>query len=102
MPRYLEATGKDEAAVRDEFRPSAERRLRTQLALDEVARAAALDPSPEEIDREVENIARRLQQDVPRVREWLNQTGRLSSLTGTLRRQKALAHLVTVARGEHA
>jgi len=102
FPRYLEATGKDEAAVRDEFRPSAERRLRTQLALDEVARAAALDPSPEEIDREVENVARRLQQDVPRVREWLNQTDRLSSLTGTLRRQKALAHLVTVARGEHA
>jgi trigger factor len=102
FPRYLEATGKDEATVRDEFRPSAERRLHTQLALDEVARAAALDPSPEEIDREVENVARRLQQDVPRVREWLNQTDRLSSLTGTLRREKALAHLVTVARGEHA
>jgi len=100
--RYLEATGKDETAVRDEFRPSAERRLRTQLALDEVARVEGLEPSPEEIDREVENVARRLQQDVPRVREWLSQTGRLSSLTGTLRRQKALAHLVTLARGEHA
>jgi len=102
FPRYLEATRKDEAAVRDEFRPSAERRLRTQLALDEVARAEGLEPSPEEIDGEIENVARRLQQDVPRVREWLAQTGRLSSLTGTLRRQKALAHLVTLARGEHA
>jgi trigger factor len=102
FPRYLEATGKDEAAVRGEFRPSAERRLRTQLALDEVARAEGLEPSPEEIDREIENVARRLQQDVPRVREWLSQTGRLSSLTGTLRRQRALAHLVTLARGEHA
>jgi trigger factor len=100
--KYLEATGKDEGAVRVEFQPPAERRLRTQLALEEVARAESLEPSPEEIDREVENVARRLQQDVPRVREWLTQTGRLSSLTGTLRRQKALSHLVTLARGEHA
>jgi trigger factor len=100
--RYLETTGKDDAAVREEFRPPAERRLRTQLALEEVARAESLEPAPEEIDREVENVARRLQQEVPRVREWLTQTGRLSSLTGTLRRQKALAHLVTLARGEHA
>ncbi|HEY6102220.1 MAG TPA: trigger factor, partial [bacterium] len=98
--RYLETAGKDEAAVRGDFRPSAERRLRTQLALDEVARAESLEPSPEEIDREIENVARRLQQELPRVREWLGQTGRLSSLTGTLRRQKALAHLVTLARGE--
>ncbi len=100
--RYLEAAGKDEAAVREEFRPSAGRRLRTQLALDALARAEAVEPSPEEIDREVENVARRLQQDVPRVREWLSQTGRLTSLTGTLRRQKALAQLVTLARGESA
>jgi trigger factor len=100
FPRYLEATGKEEAVVREEFRPSAERRLCTQLALDEVARAESLEPAPEEIDREIENVARRLQQDLPRVREWLSQTGRLSSLTGTLRRQKALAHLVTLARGE--
>jgi trigger factor len=100
--RYLEATGKDDAAVREEFRPPAERRLRTQLALEEVARAESLEPTAEEIDREVENVARRLQQDVPRVREWLSQTGRLTSLTGTLRRQKALAHLVALARGEHA
>ncbi len=100
--RYLQATGKDDAAVREEFRASAERRLRTQLALEEVARTESLAPSAEEIEREVENVARRLQQDVPRVREWLAQTGRLSSLTGTLRRQKALAHLVRLARGEHA
>ena len=74
--------------------------LRAQLAVEEVARAESLAPSQEEIDREVENVARRLQQEPVRVREWLVQTGRYDSLTGTLRRQKALAHLVTLARGE--
>lgn len=102
LQRYYETTQKDEAALREEFRPAAERRLHAQLAIEEVARAEGLAPSQEEIDREVENVARRLQQDPARVREWLTESGRLDSLTGTLRRQKALAHLVTLARGEHA
>lgn len=100
LQRYFEATQKDEAKLREEFRPAAERRIRAQLAIEEVARLEQLSPTQEEIDREVENVARRLQQDPARVREWLTETGRYDSLTGTLRRQKALAHLVTLARGE--
>lgn len=102
LQRYYEATQKDEAKLREEFRPAGERRIRAQLAIEEVARAEQLSPTQEEIDREVENVARRLQQDPARVREWLTETGRYDSLTGTLRRQKALAHLVTLARGERS
>ncbi len=95
LQRYYEATQKDEPKLREEFRPAAERRIRAQLAIEEVARAEQLSPAQEEIDREVENVARRLQQDP-------TETGRYDSLTGTLRRQKALAHLVTLARGERS
>lgn len=102
LDRYLQAQGKTEAQLREDLRPPAERRLRMQLALDEVARAEGLEPSGEEIAREVENVARGLQQDVARVREWLAQAGRLDSLQSTLRRRKALAHLAAVARGEPA
>jgi len=98
LPRYLDATGKTDDQLREEFRPTAERRLRTQLALDEVARRAGLQPSEEEIDREVENVARRLHQDVPRVREWLADGGRYENLLAVMRREKALTHLVTLAR----
>ncbi len=100
LTRYLEAAQKTEAQLADELRPNAERRLRTQLALEEVAKRENLAPSQEEIDREVEKVATSLQQDLPRVREWLAQDGRLDSLVGTLRRQKALAYLVASARGE--
>lgn len=102
LQRYYEATQKDEAKLREEFRPQAERRLRAQFAIEEVARAEQLSPSQEEIDREVENVARRLQQDPARVREWLVQTERYDSLTGSLRRQKVLAHVVSLARGDVA
>jgi len=100
LTRYLDAAGKTDAQLKDELQPTAERRLRTQLALEEVATQEALAPTQEEIDREVEKVAGSLQQDLPRVREWLAREGRLDSLVGTLRRQKALAHLVTSARGE--
>lgn len=100
LQRYHEATGKDDTQLRDEFRPQAARRLRAQLAIEEVARLEQLSPTQEEIDREVENAARRLQRESARVREWLAETGRYDSLTGSLRRQKALVYIVQLARGE--
>jgi trigger factor len=99
LGRYLEATEKTEEQLRSEFRPSAERRLRTQLALDEVARREGVAPSQEEIDRVIENEARRLQSDVPRVRERLKDDGRYERLLAVMRRNKALAYLVESARG---
>jgi trigger factor len=98
LSRYLQATEKTEEQLRGEFRPGAERRLRAQLALDEVARRERLQPSQEEIDRVIENEARRLQSDVPRVRERLADDGRYERLVAVMRRDKALAHLVESAR----
>lgn len=98
LQRYLDATEKTEEQLRAEFRPAAERRLRTQLALDEIARLEGLHPSEQEISQEVENVARRLQQDVPRVREWLADGGRYENLLAAMRREKALARLVDLAR----
>jgi trigger factor len=100
LERYLQVQEKTEDQLRSELRPAAERRLRTQLALDEVARAEGLQPTREEIDREAENVARGSQQDSARVREWLDQGGRMDSLVAALRRRKALAALVAIARGD--
>src|SRR2546426_11040743 len=94
MERYLQVQDKSEDQLRTEIRPAAEKRLRTQLALDELARLEGLQPSQEDMDREVENVARGLQQDLARVREWLAQNGRLDVVRGTLRRRKALSYLL--------
>lgn len=99
LSRYLEAAKKTQEQLAAEVRPSADLRLRTQLALTEVARQEGLAPSQEEIDREVEKLAQSLQQDLPRVREWLAQEDRQDTLVATLRRQKTLAYLVTSTRG---
>lgn len=102
MERYLQVQEKTEDQLRTELRPPAEKRLRTQLALDELARREGLQPSQEEMDREVENVARGLRQEPAQVREWLAQNGRLDVLRATLRRRKALAVLLQSARGDPA
>jgi trigger factor len=102
LERYLQVQEKTDEQLRGELRPSAEKRLRTQLALDELARTMGLEPTQEEIDREAENVARGSQQDLAKVREWLAQSGRLESLIAALRRRKALAALMAIARGEPA
>lgn len=51
MQRYLEATEKTEQQLLDDLRPGAERRVRTQLAIDELARAERVEPTQEEIGR---------------------------------------------------
>ena len=102
LQRYLQATEKTERQMLDDLRPSAERRLRTELAIDEFSRQEGIKPAQEEIDREVENVARRLQLDDARVREWLGEQGRYDSLVAALRRRHALARLVAIARGDAA
>jgi trigger factor len=102
LQRYLQATEKTEQQMLDELRPSADRRIRTELAIDEFSRQEGVQPAQEEIDREVENVARRLQLDDARIREWLGEQGRYDSLVTALRRRQALARLVAIARGDAA
>ncbi len=98
LERYLEGAGKDLAGLRDELRPRAERRLRSRLVLDEIARREGLLPTQEEIAAEEEKVAAELKQDSARVRDWLAQEGRRETMMAMLRRRKTVATLVTRAQ----
>jgi len=97
LETYLRAAEKTEEALRQEFEAVAEQRLRTQLVVDEIARRESIAPTEEEITQEVENLAQSLQQDVARVREWLDEERRRDALVRTLRRRKTVQFLVTLA-----
>ncbi|HXK40089.1 MAG TPA: trigger factor [Candidatus Paceibacterota bacterium] len=53
---YREKVGKDEAALRAEFRGDAEKRAKIQLILNEIGVAEKLTPSPEEVQKEVDHL----------------------------------------------
>ncbi|MDR7544305.1 MAG: trigger factor [Armatimonadota bacterium] len=98
LERYLESAGKDLPALREEFRPRAERRLRARLVLDAIADREGLAPTGEEIAAEEEKVAADLKQDLARVREWLDGEGRRQAMIAALRRRKTVAMLVSRAR----
>ncbi|MCS7172166.1 MAG: trigger factor [Armatimonadetes bacterium] len=99
LERYLALSGKTLEQLHEEYRPVAERRVRARLVLDRIAELERLEPTEEEVQREVENLAQELGQEVAEVRRWLEAEGRESSLRSRLRRRKTLAFLVAVASG---
>ena len=99
LERYLALSGKTLEQLHEEYRPAAERRVRARLVLDRIGEMEGLEPTEEELRREVENLAQELGREVTEVQRWLKEEGRESSLRSQLRRRKTLAFLVAVASG---
>ena len=102
LETYLRSQEKDAATLQADLRPSAERRVRTRLLLEEVAKHEGLTPTEEEIATAVEKLAEESQEDIGKTKAWLAQGDRLAALQEHLLRQKAMAMLVALATGAQA
>ena len=56
---YLKATERDEAAVRNEFRPDAEKRVKTLLVLSEIAEREGIEVGDDELEAELDRSRQR-------------------------------------------
>ncbi|UOF90192.1 trigger factor [Fodinisporobacter ferrooxydans] len=68
LEMYLEFTGATKESLRSEFKDSAENRVRTSLVLEAIAKAESLEASDEEIQKQLEEIAKSANMEVERVR----------------------------------
>ncbi len=68
MKLYLQYTGMDEAALRQNFRPQAEQQVKGRLALEKIAALENLTASEEEIEAEYARMADMYKLDVERVK----------------------------------
>ncbi len=66
---YLKYTGLDLDKMREQFRPRAERQVKTRLALEKVAELENLTVSDEDVEAELKKIAEMYNMDVEAVRE---------------------------------
>ena len=64
LSTYLKYTGMDLDAMRKQFRPQAERQVKTRLALEKVAALENIEVSDEELEKEYEEIAKRYSVDL--------------------------------------
>jgi len=67
--KYLELTGTQIEDLRNQFRPNAEKFVKADLVLDAVAEKEGIEATEEEVNEELENIAKSYNQDLEKVKE---------------------------------
>jgi trigger factor len=88
--------------AREELKVQAEADVRGSLLLDQVALDEKIEVSKEEIEAEIETIARSSQQSIEQVRSVLTKDGGERSIANRLRNRKALDLLVENAKVSEA
>ena len=84
--------------AREELKAQAEADVRGSLLLEQIAEEEKIDVSKEEIEAEIETIARSSQQPIEQVRSVLTKEGGERSIANRLRNRKALDLLVENAK----
>ncbi|MCG0278166.1 MAG: trigger factor, partial [Thermanaeromonas sp.] len=69
LEKFMERTGKDISKLREDFRARAEKQVKTELVLEAVAKQEGLTATPEEIDKEIQEMARALNRDPAELKE---------------------------------
>ncbi len=98
LERYVEFTGKTMKDLREESRPNAERAVKTEVALMEVAKRENLEATEVDIDAECTKVAMMTNTELDVIKDRLMKTGQYSVLVFTILVKKAIDFLVDNAK----
>ncbi len=90
LEEALGSQGWDELRFRSDARAHAIRDLKAELALEAIARREELSATADELEREVQALAKATRRDPKQVRRLLERTGEMASVAGDIIRSKAL------------
>ena len=90
---YFKATGKTDAEMRAEFRPEAEKRAKSLLAISEIAKVKGVEVTDAEIAAEVVQARSRYASDRSMVQYFESERGR-NSIRNTIRQSRTVEQLV--------
>ena len=71
IEKYLEFTGKNMAAFREEIRPEAEKAVKTRIILMGIVEAEKIEVSAEEMEKELETMAAQYQMTADKIKEMI-------------------------------
>lgn len=94
LAQFLEATRQSEADLVEELKGEARRAVKADLALRALAEAEGIGVTDEEVEAELDEMARRLGVEPPVVRERLTRAGRIAAVRSEQRKTKALGWLL--------
>lgn len=90
LGQYLQLTGQDPDAFREELREAAERSVRVDLALRAVATAEDIEVDDDDLDAEIESVAVRVGQPAKKVRQQFERNGQIPLVRSDVRTRKAM------------
>ncbi|MFP5299525.1 MAG: trigger factor, partial [Actinomycetota bacterium] len=93
LAQYAEQVGSTELEVRSDMREQAQRSVKAELLLEEIARRQEFEVTQEDLGREVALVAARSGRDPQEVAEQLVSEGRLSAVAADIIRRKAISYI---------
>lgn len=73
MEQYFQYTGMNANKLMESFAPQALKRIQTRLVLEEIAKTENIEVTPEEIEKEISELAASYQMEVEKVKELLGE-----------------------------
>lgn len=73
MEQYFQFTGLSEEKMMEEFKPEAEKRIRTRLTLEAIAAAENIEVSEERLDEELQKMADSYKMEVDKLKEYMGE-----------------------------
>jgi len=91
---------KEKDAMLKKLRPHAEKQVKTFFLIEEIAKAENIDPTEEEVNNLIENLAKRRNQPPVRLKEELEKENKINSLYWQLAEAKVMGFLLDNAKIE--
>ena len=73
MEQYFQFTGLSEEKMMEEFKPEAEKRIRTSLTLEAIVAAENIEVSEERLDEELQKMADSYKMEVDKLKEYMGE-----------------------------
>lgn len=96
LEQYLQYTGMTMEALREQLKETAEKAVKTQLVLAEIAKAENVEASEEDVEAEFKKMADMYGMEVEKVKELMG--ANLDALKADLKTQKTIAVIVDAAK----
>lgn len=101
LDSYLKYAEKDLETVEKEFRPGAEKRVKTDLVVEAIAKSEGIEPSEDEVDAQIEKlVATYPPKEKARAEKELKKQAHREAIKDALRGEKAMKLLVEQAVAE--
>jgi len=94
LEQYLEITNTTNEQLRENFRETAEKRVRQSLVLEAVAKQENIEVTEEEIEAELQKWADQFQRSLEEIKELFEQNNSTETLANSIRIRKTLEFLV--------